>query len=463
MAKKKAVRPARVSQAPPVSLPPPADTSLGNSDVQTTGRYIVIFKDGGDSAASIRNTLSNKAGLSAMASSADFEDGATAAQSLDNAATIHFEHLGMAVVSGLDAATRLSASTTDTNSPILRVEPEYIAYAMNPMPGGLSLDYIRGYRSGVNQLCDQLLAGDEEFFGSDLSASLAAASFADTAQFTWGLQATKVDTTPHDGQGIKIAILDTGLNMAHPDFAGRAIVSRSFMAGISVHDVNGHGTHCAGTACGARTPASGVRRYGVAHAAHLHVGKVFNNAARPQAPTGVVIAGIEWAVSKGCRVASLSLGFPLNQKVDQFEVAIKRAATAGTLVVCAAGNNAQRPGNVGFVEPPANARNSVAVGAVDSNLRIAPFSARSSTVVGIGGIVNIAAPGVAVFSSYRSGHEKLPGTSMAAPHVAGIAALWSQATGDTGAALWNRLVQNALPLSAASADVGAGLIQAPQQ
>jgi subtilisin family serine protease len=83
-------------------------------------------------------------------------------------------------------------------------------------------------------------------------------------------------------------------------------------------------------------------------------------------------------------------------------------------------------------------------------------------VTGVGGIVNIAGPGVAVFSSVPGGHRFFNGTSMATPHVAGIAALLAQATGESGVALWNRLIQTARPLSLPSTDVGTGLVQAPQ-
>jgi subtilisin family serine protease len=263
-----------------------------------------------------------------------------------------------------------------------------------------------------------------------------------------------------------VAVLDTGFDLQHPDFRGRAITSQSFVSGVSVQDIHGHGTHCIGTALGPQLPSTGVRRYGVAFGAQIFVGKVFNNRQpRPSAATGNVIAGIEWAMTNGCRVVSMSLGVAINQKIQQYETPIRRALEAGTLVVAAAGNNAERPQNPGFVEPPANADAAMAVAAIDNRLRIAEFSARSSAQTGVGGLVNIAAPGVDVFSSLpvsRGGHGLLNGTSMATPHVAGIAALWAQATGESGIALWNRLVQTVRPLSLASADVGSGLVQAPQ-
>ena len=439
----------------------PAEITGEGGGVETTGRFIIVFKqEAVESKSMMRSTLNQVAGLREVASSSDYEGGAIGAKDLAENTVVQFDNLGMVLVSGEESVQALAASAADADSPILAIEPEYIAYPATPLPGDLPLEYLRGYKDAVNQLYEQLSsrpgAGEE----GEISATLQ-----DTAQFTWGLQATRVSTSQRNGQGIKVAVLDTGLDLQHPDFRGRAIVSSTF-SGFPVQDIHGHGTHCVGTACGPQRPASGVRRYGVAFASQIFVGKVFNHdQPRPRAPTGNVLAGIEWAINNGCQVVSLSIELLLNQPVVQYEGAIRRALNAGTLVVAAAGNNANRPSSFGFVTPPANAEAAMAVAALDNQLQIARFSARSSQVTGVGGSVNIAGPGVAVFSSVpvsQGSHAHFDGTSMATPHVAGIAALWSQVTGESGVALWSRLLQSARPLSLASADVGSGLVQAPQ-
>jgi subtilisin len=451
----------RAASAPDARIPEGRDGGGGDgTGVRTTGRFLVIFKEEATTdRGTIRSTLKQVAGVQNLATSDDYESGAVSADKMAEGEAVQFNHLGVVVMSGEEAMQALSASVSNTASPILAVEPEYIAYPSRLPDEAVALQYLRGYRDAVNHVYDQLAGREVDLEqGAEISAVLQ-----DTAQFTWGLQATRVSTSSRNGQGIKVAILDTGLDLQHPDFRGRQIVSQSFVAGIpTAQDIHGHGTHCVGTACGPQRPASGVRRYGVAFGSQIFVGKVFDNDPEPGAATGDVLAGLEWAITNGCRVVSLSLGVPIDQKIEQYEEPVRRALKAGTLVVAAAGNNARRPGNRGFVEPPANADAAMAVAAVDSRLQIAGFSARSSQFTGVGGIVNIAGPGVAVFSSVPGGHDVFSGTSMATPHVAGIAALWAQATGESGPTLWNRLLQTTRPLSLPSLDVGSGLVQAPQ-
>jgi subtilisin family serine protease len=157
----------------------------------------------------------------------------------------------------------------------------------------------------------------------------------------------------------------------------------------------------------------------------------------------------------------MSLGADVRTVDPAYEAVGRRALDAGTLIVAAAGNNANRTfGDPGFVGVPANSPSIMAIGAVDPGLQIAPFSARSQPVDG--GQVDLAAPGVAVYSTWPMPirYNTLQGTSMATPHVAGIAAVWAEATGRRGRDLWSTLVQQARRLDQPSADVGAGLVQA---
>lgn len=172
----------------------------------------------------------------------------------------------------------------------------------------------------------------------------------------------------------------------------------------------------------------------------------------------------------------MSLGAPVAQVSQVYETVGRRALDNGCLIVAAAGNNAHRDQpslppqqRFGFVGIPANSPSVLAVAAVDEQLDIAVFSARSLTGVP-GGSVDIGAPGVRVFSSWNrptpeQGNQKyrsISGTSMATPHVSGIAALWSQSTGRSGRALWTTLTQRAQRLRLPSVDVGPGLVRAPQ-
>ncbi len=287
--------------------------------------------------------------------------------------------------------------------------------------------------------------------------------FADTMQAAWGLQATGVLSSPYAGRGIRVAILDTGLDFLHPDFAGRNVVSQSFVKDLPVDDINGHGTLCAGVACGPQRPNQ-QRRYGVAFASEMYIAKVLDD--RAGGADGNILAGIDWAVRNNCTIVSMSLGTPVlvgDGYSQIFEQMAVRALSAGSLLLAAAGNESQRPGRIVPVDHPANCPSILSIGAVDPSLAVAPFS--NGGVNPDGGQVDLAAPGVVIFSSCpRPGlYQSDNGTSMAAPLVAGIAALIAEANPDArGGALRDLLLRAILPLPLPAQDAGAGLVRAPQ-
>lgn len=285
----------------------------------------------------------------------------------------------------------------------------------------------------------------------------------DDDEKTWGVDAVGAWGSQNKGAGIKVAVLDTGLDLLHPDFADRTIVSESFVTGEDVQDGQGHGTHCAGTAVGGQI-SDGVFRYGVASDADLYVGKVLSNSGSGRERD--VLTGMAWAIEQGCEVISMSLGSDVREGdtySPEYEELGRLALENGSLIVAAAGNSSSR--RFGFVAPvgsPANAPSIMAVAAIDEALGVADFS--SGGINPDGGEVNIAGPGVDVFSSvpqprlYRS----LSGTSMACPHVAGVAAHWAEADETLrGQALWDKIVETSLPLGDDESDVGAGLVQSP--
>ncbi|KJK51643.1 protease [Lentzea aerocolonigenes] len=283
---------------------------------------------------------------------------------------------------------------------------------------------------------------------------------ADESVLTWGLQAVGADISTATGKGVKIAVLDTGFEKNHPDFAGRTITTKSFITGEDVQDGHGHGTHCIGTSAGPRKPAT-APGYGIAYEAEIFAGKVLSNAG--SGSDGGILAGIDWAVSNGVAVISMSLGADVSPGTPYsqiYETVAQRAMAKGTLIVAAAGNASSRPAKVAPVGHPARCPSIIAVAAIDVNRAIAFFS--SGTVDKIGQI-DVAGPGVDVYSSFKlpEKYARLRGTSMATPHAAGVAVLIAEKTGARGFELWARLALTALRLPLPSTDVGGGLVQAP--
>lgn len=437
--------------------PTGSEAPLSSQVGETTGRFVVTFSDEvhGDQGA-VTEALQSMAGVSSVASTLDYDSGAVDVDEADAADATVFAELGVAVVSADPTEAGALNELAATDARIVAVEPERILYAIDDIPPSSSLEYVRGYRDAAAHLYEQLAGANT----GQAEADVAAGGYLDNASFTWGLQAIRAATSTRTGQGVPVAILDTGMDLAHPDFAGRSITPKSFVSGQTAQDGHGHGTHCVGTSCGSKSP-SGSRRYGVATGAKIFVGKVLSN--QGSGSDSGILAGMNWAIANGVRVISMSLGADVRQVSTAYETVGRRALAAGTLIVAAAGNNARRSlGNNGFVGMPANSPSIMAVAAIDANLRIADFSARSNPVQG--GKVDIAGPGVACYSSWPmpTRYKTISGTSMATPHVAGVAALLSQATGARGAALWTKVIQAARALSLPSIDVGAGLAQAPQ-
>ncbi len=416
----------------------------------TTGRFLVLFEEG--TAEAGVSALSSATGARTVAATADVTEPAPNEMVL-------FERLGVAVVDASAEQMRQAAVMTAGADGIVAVEPERINHALGTAPGGTpdvhSPEYLRGFRDAVLHLTP---ADDDGLVGEASHTPPA-----DESQATWGLQAVRAVNSSFTGRGIRVAVLDTGCDLLHPDLQGREIVSRSFVAGQEVQDGNGHGTHCIGTSMGPKRPSTGPR-YGVAPNAEIYAGKVLSDAG--SGTDAQILGGINWAIESGCAVISMSLGSATRpgQPFSQvFETVAARAQQNGTLMIAAAGNESNRPMSISPVGHPANCPSIMAVAAIDVNLMVARFSNRG--LMPGGGQIDVAGPGVDVLSSYPmpTRYRRLSGTSMATPHAAGIAALLAEANpGARGAALAQLLTTRARRLAhLSSADVGAGLVQSP--
>jgi len=309
---------------------------------------------------------------------------------------------------------------------------------------------------------------------------------------TWGIRAVGADTSPWTGDGIVVAVLDTGIDPNHEAFAGVELVRRNFTDEAD-DDTHGHGTHCAGTIFGRDVAGT---RIGVARGVRKAlIGKVLGAGG---GGSDQIVQAINWAVQEGANVVSMSLGidFPgyvdyligrgipadlatsmalegYRANVDLFAsiaslVSAQTAFGKTTLLVAAAGNESRRDVNADYeiaVSPPAVAKGFVSVAALGTSgagFSIANFSNTGARVAG---------PGVNIISAKPGGGlVSMSGTSMATPHVAGVAALWAEKLAAAGG-LDARVLEARLTGTASAAgmtpgfdpfDVGAGMVQAPQ-
>lgn len=268
------------------------------------------------------------------------------------------------------------------------------------------------------------------------------------AKTAWGIGAVGAHNSQFDGTGVVVAVLDTGIDATHPAFQGVTLVQQDF-SGSGNGDGNGHGTHCAGTIFGRDV---GIERIGIARGVKKAlIGKVLANNGGGQSDW--IFQAMQWALNGGARVISMSLGFDFpgfvaqrvaagwppdlatsaaleayraNLRMFDAIMTLVRARSAidgGAIVVAAAGNESHRDQNPSYeiaVSLPAAAEGVVSVGALErapaGGLVVPSFS---NTLPDISG------PGVAVLSARAGGGlRELSGTSMATPHVAGVAALW---------------------------------------
>lgn len=285
---------------------------------------------------------------------------------------------------------------------------------------------LRGFVLKGDLAAAQIIASDPRvaYVEEDAEVTLETAG-STSAVASWGLDRIDDRVLPldgtygwnEDGAGVDVYILDTGIRSSHVEFAGRVDTSNAFTAfawdGVGTEDCNGHGTLVAGSVAGST--------YGVAKWATLHPVRVADCGG--YATVSTVVAGVNWVTSQrvvsrkvpvlGPAVANLSLGAPPSQALDD---AVDSAVAAGVTFVVAAGNSATDA----CTASPARLSSVITVGATTSSDALWSASNR-------GPCVALYAPGVSIRSAFRrSDTDSLAttGTSIAAPHVAGTAALW---------------------------------------
>ncbi|WP_436535775.1 S8 family serine peptidase [Actinoplanes sp. HUAS TT8] len=281
---------------------------------------------------------------------------------------------------------------------------------------------------------------------------------ADLTESTAQIGAPAVWQGGDTGSGVDVAVLDTGIDTGHPDLAGPVVATESFVPGESIEDGKGHGTHVASTIAGTGA-ASGGTEHGVATGARLHIGKVLGNDGFGQ--ESWIISGMEWAVrDQHARIVNMSLGADPSDGTDPMSLAVDAlSAETGALFVISAGNAGPGAYSVGT---PGAADAALTVGAVDSHDLLAFFSSQGPRVGDRALKPDLTAPGVDILAARshyidegEGSYLTMSGTSMAAPHVTGAAALLAAAQpGLTGQQLKDALVSTTAPTPTVTAYQG---------
>ncbi|MEH7611901.1 S8 family peptidase [Gottfriedia acidiceleris] len=265
----------------------------------------------------------------------------------------------------------------------------------------------------------------------------------------------------YTGKGVKVAVLDSGIDLNHPDLVNQIEEAKSFVPGETVDDFHGHGTHVASTVLGTGAASDGKNK-GVAPEARLLVGKVLDKGGRGF--ESWILDGMEWA-AHNAKIVSMSLGGGKSDGTDPMSQAVNNLSEeTGALFVIAAGND----GSEGSIGSPGAADAALTIGAVDKADKIAPYSSRGPRL-GDGGMKpDLSAPGTGIVAA-RSGLTKgsgsyisMSGTSMATPHVAGAAAILLQKHPEwNGTQLKEALMNTSKRLDYSPYHIGTGRLDIP--
>ncbi|HCN48405.1 MAG TPA: hypothetical protein DIT10_04805 [Chryseobacterium sp.] len=365
-----------------------------------------------------------------------------------------YKNLGILVVDNMDEEQLKSAVKNESN-PIVYYEKEREFFSADELQ---LITELKKQSAGLAEKISEL----EKYISNKPLPQKS------MVEMEWGLKAIGMERAQYTGKGVDVCILDTGLETSHPDFSSEEIEGKSFIDGEDWNrDPNGHGTHCAGIATGNIRSDTG-KRYGIAGGCNLKIAKVLSDSGR--GTTSSVIDAIDWAITKKFRILSLSLASPVNlndQPSVLFETIGQRALENNCLIIAAAGNDSNRPQIPQPVSMPANSKSILAVAAVDGQMRVARFS-NAGLNPSTGGNVDVCAPGVDIMSAYpkNSKNKKffyyaMSGTSMAAPHVSGLAALYMEQFPEKSAKeIWELIENKARPIEGIKyRDIGNGLIQ----
>ncbi len=276
----------------------------------------------------------------------------------------------------------------------------------------------------------------------------------------------------YDGKGVKVAVLDSGIDTTHPDLQKAVTEAKDFSGTGSTDDRSGHGTHVAATVAGSGARSGGLYK-GVAPGAEILNAKVLDDSG--EGTDSSVIAGLEWAADQGAKVANLSLGQLDTPGQDPVETAVNSLSEhKGLLTVASVGNDGP---TAGTISTPGSADSALTVGAVDGEDGIAEFSSTGPTADSTLK-PDLTAPGVDIVSAKAAhgdmgdpaadGYVTMSGTSMAAPHATGAAAILAQEHPDwTGQRIKQALTASTKPTAGLDAyqqgtgrvDVAKGITQ----